>query len=109
MLLRHAGAKEVHVQAKVSANSLEIVVRMSGRGFEPPPSPVEGRQHGLETCAAAPRPSAEPWNCTARGKGNDRPAGGQSAQWNSSPKHLSKHCLPHIHCGWRPGHALWQQ
>ena len=46
-VLRHAGAKEVHVQAKVSANSLEILVQDDGRGFEPPPSPVEGRQHGL--------------------------------------------------------------
>ena len=46
-VLRHAGAKEVHVRAKVSANSLEILVQDDGRGFKPPPSPLEGRQHGL--------------------------------------------------------------
>ena len=46
-VLRHAGAKEVHVRAKVSANSLEFLVQDDGRGFKPPPSPVEGRQHGL--------------------------------------------------------------
>jgi signal transduction histidine kinase len=45
--LRHAGAKEVHVQAKVSANSLEILVQDDGRGFEPLRPPMEGKRHGL--------------------------------------------------------------
>jgi len=63
--LRHAGAKEVRVQAKVSANALEILVQDDGRGFEPSMPPMEGRRHGLGTCTAAPRPSAEPWNCKA--------------------------------------------
>jgi signal transduction histidine kinase len=45
--LRHAGAKEVHVQAKVSANALEILVQDDGRGFEPSMPPMEGKRHGL--------------------------------------------------------------
>lgn len=45
--LRHAGAKEVHVQAKVSANSLEILVQDDGQGFEPSRPPMEGKRHGL--------------------------------------------------------------
>lgn len=45
--LRHAGAKEVRVQAKVSANALEILVQDDGRGFEPSMPPMEGRRHGL--------------------------------------------------------------
>jgi signal transduction histidine kinase len=45
--LRHAGAKEVHVQAKVSENSLEILVQDDGRGFEPSMPPTEGKRHGL--------------------------------------------------------------
>jgi signal transduction histidine kinase len=45
--LRHAGAKEVHVQAKVTANLLEILVQDDGRGFEPSMPPMEGKRHGL--------------------------------------------------------------
>ena len=45
--LRHAGAKEVRVQAKASANALEIVVQDDGRGFDPGSPPAEGKQHGL--------------------------------------------------------------
>jgi signal transduction histidine kinase len=45
--LKHAGAKEVHVQAKASKRSLEISVRDDGIGFEPPPSPQAGKRHGL--------------------------------------------------------------
>jgi signal transduction histidine kinase len=45
--LRHAGAKEVRVQAKVSADALEILVQDDGRGFEPSMPPMEGRRHGL--------------------------------------------------------------
>jgi signal transduction histidine kinase len=45
--LRHAGAKEVHVQAKVSADSLEILVQDDGCGFEPAMPPMEGKRHGL--------------------------------------------------------------
>jgi len=45
--LRHAGAKEVHVQAKVSADALEILVQDDGRGFEPSMPATEGRRHGL--------------------------------------------------------------
>jgi signal transduction histidine kinase len=45
--LRHAGAKEVRVQAKVSENELEILVQDDGRGFDPALPPTEGRRHGL--------------------------------------------------------------
>jgi len=45
--LRHAGAKEVRVQAKVSADALEILVQDDGRGYEPSMPSTEGRRHGL--------------------------------------------------------------
>ena len=45
--LKHAGAKEVHVQAKASDRSLEISVRDDGIGFEPPLKPHAGKRHGL--------------------------------------------------------------
>jgi signal transduction histidine kinase len=44
---KHAGAKEVRVQAKASANSLEIVVQDDGRGFSPGSQLHEGKQQGL--------------------------------------------------------------
>ena len=44
--LKHAGAGEVHVLAKVSGNMLEISVRDEGKGFDPA-SPAEGRRNGL--------------------------------------------------------------
>jgi signal transduction histidine kinase len=45
--LKHAAAKEVRVQAKVAANSLEILVQDDGIGFAPQTLPVEGQRHGL--------------------------------------------------------------
>jgi len=44
---KHAGAKEVRVQAKASVNSLEIVVQDDGRGFNPGSQLPEGKQQGL--------------------------------------------------------------
>ncbi len=44
--LKHAGACEVQVQAKVSGNHLEILVQDDGKGFDPV-SLVEGRRNGL--------------------------------------------------------------
>ena len=34
-MLKHAGAKEVHVQAKANGTELQIVVQDDGRGFDP--------------------------------------------------------------------------
>ena len=45
--LKHASAKEVHVQAKISANLLEISVQDDGAGFAPATLKAEGKQHGL--------------------------------------------------------------
>jgi signal transduction histidine kinase len=45
--LKHAKAKEVRVQAKVTPNVLEIVVQDDGRGFNPSIRPAETKQHGL--------------------------------------------------------------
>jgi signal transduction histidine kinase len=44
--LKHSGAGEVQVRAKISGNTLEILVRDDGRGFDPS-SLVEGRRNGL--------------------------------------------------------------
>jgi len=44
--LKHAGAGEVHVLAKISGNTLEISVRDEGKGFDPA-SPAESRRNGL--------------------------------------------------------------
>ena len=44
---KHAGAKEVRIQAKASVNSLEIVVQDDGRGFNPGSQAHEGKQQGL--------------------------------------------------------------
>jgi signal transduction histidine kinase len=46
--LKHASAKEVHVQAKISANLLEICIQDDGAGFVPATSKAEGKQHGLK-------------------------------------------------------------
>jgi ligand-binding sensor domain-containing protein/signal transduction histidine kinase len=45
--LKHAAAKEVRVQAKVAANSLEIVVHDDGIGFAPQTLPAKDQRHGL--------------------------------------------------------------
>ena len=45
--LKHASAKEVHVQAKISANGLEIIVQDNGKGFDMNMPSEEGRRHGL--------------------------------------------------------------
>jgi len=45
--LKHASAKEVHVQAKISANGLEIIVQDNGKGFDMNMPPEEGHRHGL--------------------------------------------------------------
>jgi len=44
--LKHAGAGEVQVHAKISGDTLEILVRDDGRGFNPSSS-SEGRRNGL--------------------------------------------------------------
>jgi len=44
--LKHAGAGEVRVLAKVSADALEISVQDDGKGFDPA-SPAESRRNGL--------------------------------------------------------------
>ena len=45
--LKHASAKEVHVQAKISAKLLEICIQDDGTGFVPATPKAEGKQHGL--------------------------------------------------------------
>ena len=45
-VLKHAEASEVQVQAKVSGNTLEFLVRDNGRGFDPG-SASEGSRNGL--------------------------------------------------------------
>jgi signal transduction histidine kinase len=45
--LKHAAAKEIHVQAKVSINLLEICIQDDGTGFIPATPKAEGKQHGL--------------------------------------------------------------
>ncbi|MFZ0826688.1 MAG: sensor histidine kinase [Verrucomicrobiia bacterium] len=45
--LKHASAREVHVQAKISANRLEISVQDDGTGFITVTPKTEGKQHGL--------------------------------------------------------------
>ena len=63
--LKHAGAGEVQVQAKVSGSTLEILVRDDGKGFDRRRR-RKAAGTGWGTCAAAPRPSAGNWNCRAR-------------------------------------------
>jgi signal transduction histidine kinase len=45
--LKHASAREVRVQAKASANALEILVQDDGRGFNPGSPPGHGKRNGL--------------------------------------------------------------
>jgi signal transduction histidine kinase/ligand-binding sensor domain-containing protein len=45
--LKHAGAREVHIQAKVFRHSMEIIVQDDGRGFTPGTPVAEGKRHGL--------------------------------------------------------------
>ncbi len=45
--LKHAGAKEVRVQAKVAGNSLEIIVQDDGRGFNPGTRTGESLRNGM--------------------------------------------------------------
>jgi signal transduction histidine kinase len=44
--LKHSGAGEVQVHAKISGNTLEMVVQDDGQGFDPS-TLVEGRRNGL--------------------------------------------------------------
>jgi ligand-binding sensor domain-containing protein/signal transduction histidine kinase len=47
-VLKHASAKEVHVQAKLSGNLLEIRIQDDGAGSQPPiPPKIEGKRNGL--------------------------------------------------------------
>ena len=45
--LKHASATEIHVQAKISTNLLEISIQDDGTGFIPAAPRTEGKQHGL--------------------------------------------------------------
>ena len=44
---KHASAKEVRVEVKATAHSLEILVQDDGQGFDPQASPTRGKHHGL--------------------------------------------------------------
>jgi signal transduction histidine kinase len=46
-VVKHAGAKEVHVQAKATANFVEIQVQDNGQGFDPAGSSSNGPHNGL--------------------------------------------------------------
>jgi signal transduction histidine kinase len=46
-VLKHAGAKEVHVQAKASASTMEFVVQDDGIGFDPATVPGSTKHNGL--------------------------------------------------------------
>jgi signal transduction histidine kinase len=45
--LKHAGAHEVRIQVKASANLLEILVEDDGQGFEPEGAGAPSRRQGL--------------------------------------------------------------
>lgn len=45
--LKHAGAREVRIQVKTSANLLEILVEDDGQGFEPEGADAPSRRQGL--------------------------------------------------------------
>lgn len=47
-VLKHASAKEVHVQFKISDQALEISIQDDGTGLVPAPPKTEGQQHGLQ-------------------------------------------------------------
>ena len=54
-VLRHAGAKEVFVQARINAGTLEILIRDDGRGFDlvaPPPALHNGLENMRRRAAA---------------------------------------------------------
>jgi signal transduction histidine kinase len=46
-VLKHSGAREVHVQAKAAAHTLEFIVQDDGRGFVPKPSAGSDKRNGL--------------------------------------------------------------
>jgi signal transduction histidine kinase len=46
-VIKHAHAKEIHVQAKADANWLEFVVRDDGKGFDSSRNPHESKRNGL--------------------------------------------------------------
>ncbi len=46
-VVKHAGAKEVRVQAKATTDAIEILVQDNGRGFDSAGSPVVGPHTGL--------------------------------------------------------------
>jgi signal transduction histidine kinase len=46
-VIKHAQAKEVHVQAKATAGALEFVVQDDGQGFEPGENAHESQHNGL--------------------------------------------------------------
>ncbi|HZM06792.1 MAG TPA: ATP-binding protein, partial [Candidatus Saccharimonadales bacterium] len=68
--LKHALAKEVHMQAKVSAHWLEICIQDDGTGFVAAKPKAEGKQHGLENMQrrAEEMGGKLTWEC-APGKG----------------------------------------
>jgi signal transduction histidine kinase len=45
--LKHAGAKEVRVQAKAAGSTIEIVVEDDGKGFAPSITPAADKRNGL--------------------------------------------------------------
>ncbi len=46
-VLKHAGAKEVHIQAKATARTIEFVVQDDGVGFDPNDVPAGAKHNGL--------------------------------------------------------------
>ena len=46
-VLKHAGAKEVHMQAKASDRTMEFVIQDNGRGFDPSRAAQDGKRNGL--------------------------------------------------------------
>jgi signal transduction histidine kinase len=46
-VLKHAAAKEVHVQAKVTGSRLKIVIQDDGAGFEPAAARLKNKRNGL--------------------------------------------------------------
>ena len=96
--LRHAGAKEVRVQAKVSADSLDILVQDDGRGFAAMP-PMEGKRHGLGNMH---RRAETIGGILDRGKARPErePPSGWQSSWPMEPvpgKLATASDLPHIH------------
>lgn len=46
-VLKHSGAREVHVHAKVTANVLEFIVQDDGRGFDRKQTALKDKRNGL--------------------------------------------------------------